>query len=337
MVCILLLGTMTACSQKSDSRKGTTNENTGRKPTPPTAPKKLGPFERHKVLKGHELAITAIAFRPDGKEVATGSYDKTVRIWDVETGKLKQTITGPEEWVSGLVYRFKGERVAASSGDKTIRIWRAKNKWKIRKIVEHNGLHGLAQSPDEKLFATAGFRKGLRIWNANLGDWKHTLKGHTSDVRCVAFSPDGKTVVSGSVDQTVRLWRTATGKEIRVLEGHKDWVTWVGFTPDGKQVLSASRDKTVRLWDAATGQPLRTVLSARYPIRAAALRTDGRVIAVAAGNQVTTWDVATGKMRRLLPWSTRQVTAVAFSPDGTVLAFGGQDNRVQLWRRKPVP
>ena len=169
-----------------------------------------------------------MAFSPDGKRIASGSWDKTICLWDAETGlQLGSPLTGHTGWVTSVAFSPDGKRIASGSYDNTICLWDAET--------------------------------GLQLGSP--------LTGHTEIVTSVAFSPDGKRIASGSNDNTICLWDAETGLQLgSPLTGHTGWVTSVAFSPDGKRIASGSDDKaTVCLWDCPGTEDVVNLCSCNVP------------------------------------------------------------------------
>jgi WD40 repeat protein len=287
-------------------------------------------------LTGHTLPVICVAFCPDGRLIATGSWDTTARLWDPLTGQHVRTLYG---------------RSASRPGPRSL--LRTFRMDKISYDMRHESVTAVAFSPDGRRFVTASASAVLVLWD--VGTWQilHKLKGHTGPILGVAFSPDGGLLATASSDSTARLWDPGTGRALGTLEGHTSGVSGVAFSPDGRLLATASADSTARLWDPVTGQPIR-VLSlghqnseewptdkARSPwsgtggrekVLAVEFSSDGAVLATASSDStVGLWDPVTGRPLGTLEGHTAGVSGLAFSPDGRLLATASFDGTVRLW------
>ncbi|KAM3089323.1 hypothetical protein ACMFMG_000927 [Clarireedia jacksonii] len=275
-------------------------------------------------LEGHTEWVNSVAFSPDGKQIVSGSDDRTVRRWDTATGQqLLPVLEGHTKWVTSVAFSPNGKQIVSGSNDRTIRRWDAVTGQQLLPVLEGHiePVTSVAFSPDSKQIVSGSIDRTVRRWDTATGQQLlPVLEGHIEPVTSVAFSPDSKQIVSGSIDRTVRRWDTATGQQLLpVLEGHTEEVTSVAFSPDSKQIVSGSNNRTIRRWDAATGQQLLPILEGYINgASSVAFSPDGKQIMSRSDDRtIRRWDVATGQ--QLLPaleGYTKAVNSVAFSPDG---------------------
>ena len=203
-----------------------------------------------KVFKGHTDLVYCLSFSPDGRYVVSGSWDTTLRLWDVKKSKCISIFKGHIRGVTCLSFSPDGRYVVSGSLDKTLRLWDVEKAKCIRVFEGHtDGISCFSFGPNGKYVVSGSEDETLRLWDIETGKCIRIFKGHTGPVYCLSFSPDGRYVVSGSGDKTLRLWDVETGKCIRIFEGHTEPVLCLSFSPDGRYVVSGSSDKTLMLWE----------------------------------------------------------------------------------------
>ncbi|KAG9231601.1 putative WD-repeat protein [Amylocarpus encephaloides] len=268
-------------------------------------------------LEGHSSLVSSVAFSPDGKQVVSGSDDRTVQLWDTATGAALQTFEGHSNWVTSVAFSPDGKQVVSGSRDKTVRVWDAVTGVVLQRFKGHRDwVTSVAFSPDGKQVVSGSGDKTVRLWDAARGVALQTPEGHSGSVTSVAFSPDGKQVVSGSSDKTVRLWDAATGAALQTLEGHSGSVNSVAFSPDGKQVVSGSNDRIVRLWDAATGVVLQTLEGHSGSVTSVASSPDGKLLPILRVSNH--WIVEEGINILWLPPGYREASSVTWNRSLTI-------------------
>ncbi|NCS57349.1 MAG: WD40 repeat domain-containing protein, partial [Microcystis aeruginosa G11-04] len=171
-------------------------------------------------LEGHYSYVYSVNFSPDGKTLVSGSWDNTIKLWDVETGQEIRTLKGHDNSVYSVNFSPDGKTLVSGSADNTIKLWNVETGQEIRTLKGHDSsVRSVNFSPDGKTLVSGSGDKTIKLWNVETGQEIRTLKGHDSVVYSVNFSPDGKTLVSGSDDKTIKLWNVETGQEIRTLKG----------------------------------------------------------------------------------------------------------------------
>ncbi|OCQ97838.1 serine/threonine protein kinase [Oscillatoriales cyanobacterium USR001] len=279
-------------------------------------------------------AVGALAFSPDGLTLASGSKDKTIKIWDLATGNLIRSFDGDSSAIWSVAFNSDGTQLVTGSSYWRIMLWNLK-KGELIRTLEHNSVvWSVAISADGKTLFSGSGDKTSKIWNAETGDLVYNLPDHSDHVYSVAISPDGKTLVSGSKDKTITIVDVETGKLIKTIEGHSDAVRAVAISPDGKTLISGSYDTTIKVWNLATGELIRTLTGHSKEVISVAISPDEKTIASGSKDKtIKIWDLNSGVLLNSLTGHSDEVYAVTFSPDSKTIASGGKDNIIKLWRQ----
>ena len=219
-----------------------------------------------------------MALSTDGRILASPSTDKTVRLWDLESGRLLRTL---EHHAGVVCVAWSPDGTTLASGDQwKVCLWNATTGRQIRILGEHGPMvTDVAWSPDGKMLASCSADNTIRLWDPGDGRVLRELREHTQRVEGVAWSPDGRRLCSGSWDDTVRLWDAGTGEAIRTLQGDERDVNCVAWSPDGQHVASGSDDRTVRIWDPETGQQQYVLEGHTAWVSSVSFLDDGRLLA----------------------------------------------------------
>ena len=289
-----------------------------------------------RTLTGHIGIIHSVAFSPDGKRIASGSEDRTIKVWDTESGVELATLKGHTREVWSVAFSPDGKRIASASLDNTIKLWNAESGAELATLKGHaREVWSVAFSPDGKRIASGSEDRTIKVWDAESGAELVTLKGHADLVLSVAFSPDGKRIASACRDQTIKLWNAESWAELVTLRGHTRAVRTVTFSPDGQRVASGCDDKSVRVWDVERGVELATFGHAEIVISVAFSPDGKRIAAGIADRTITLRDVVSGAKLATLKGHANLVASVAFSPDGKRIASGSWDRTIKLWDAEP--
>ncbi len=239
---------------------------------------------------GH--SVKSVVYSPDGRYLASGSRDTTIKIWEVATGKQLRTLTGYYP-VNSVVYSPDGRYLAGGSWNDTIKIWEVATGKELRNLTGYYlPVNSVVYSPDGRYLASGSRDKTIKIWEVATGKQLRTLTGHSDWVLSVAYSPDGRYLASGSYDNTIKIWEVATGKELRTLTGHSSGVHSVVYSPDGRYLASGGDDKTIKIWEVATGKELRTLTGHSSWVSSVVYSPDGRYLASGSGDKtIKIWRV----------------------------------------------
>ena len=254
---------------------------------------KFTEYKLIKTLTGHTHYVYSVSYSPDGRKIISTSEDKTIKIWDANTGSCLQTLTGHTNGVSSVLYSPDGRKIVSASGDKTIKIWDVNTGTCLQTLTGHTDwVLSASYSPDGRKIVSASKDKTIKIWDANTGSCLQTLTGHTDAVESVSYSPDGRKIVSTSWDKTIKIWDANRGKCLQTLKGHTDYVNSASYSPDGRKIVSAADDNTIKIWDANTGSCLQALTEHNNDVYSASFSPDGtKILSASRDGTIKIWRV----------------------------------------------
>ncbi|MBP5974414.1 NACHT domain-containing protein [Brasilonema sp. CT11] len=254
-----------------------------------------------KTLNGHTCEVSTLAFIENG-QIASGSYDRTIRIWDVITGQCLRILRGHTGFIFSLTCSPDGKTLASGSADNTIKLWDIQTGQCLKTLDKHTDwVFSVAWSSNGKILASSDNDGTIKLWDTKTWKCLKTLQGHQSRVYAIAFSPDSQILISGGSDEMIKLWDVKTGNCKLSLPGNTKMVTGVKFSSNGDTIASCSHDRTIKLWDRQTGRCLKTLLGHKHWILGIALHPKGQILASCSQDQtIRLWDVETGECNKVV-------------------------------------
>ncbi|GMI11254.1 hypothetical protein TrLO_g10470 [Triparma laevis f. longispina] len=288
----------------------------------------------HLRLEGHEHGVKGVAISGDGCTIVSASEDKSVRVWDAQTGKQKACLEGHTDFVKSVAISKDAKLAISGSRDNTVRIWSLEGEGKeLKKIDFGKRVEAATFSSDEKSFFAGGGDALLKQFSVDNYELIKEFEGHTHGIYTLETTSDGKHLFSGSQDNTIIVWDVESGEKIRTLEGHTSYVQSVNVTPDNSKIVSASLDKTAKLWELETGKHLHTFEGHSDSVVSVSVHPSGDFIAT--GSKDKTWELWSLHPPYNLLYTSRDshtsfINSVAFSPDGNSLISGSKDKTVNI-------
>ncbi len=298
-------------------------------------------------FKGHASAVRCVAFDPEGLTLASGSSDSTIKIWDLNSGQLLNTLEGHfQNSVFSVAFDFEG-RTLVSGTNKGFIDQRETSRGEVVRALErrcHGTVFSVAFDSQGRWLVGATDHGVIELWDATSGKLLRFLEGHELSVYCLAFDPEGRRLASGGNDKTIKLWDVGRNRLLRTINGHTGTVRSVVFDPTGHTLASGSTDTTIKLWDVKSGEMLRSLNGHTSRVEALAYSCDGTLLASKCrAGTIRIWNCETWKTVAIIPeptFSKWWIPALAFHPSLPLLATAGSEpdapealrsRRVHLW------
>lgn len=284
------------------------------------------------VYRGHTSWVNAVSWSPNSMRIASGSADKTVQVWDAQTGKNAVRYEH-DNFVKAVAWSPNAAYLASTGRDRIVEVQNAATGGIAYAYHRYyRWINAVSWSPDSARLASSSDDETARIFDATTGAQALIYRGHTDKVNAVAFSPNGKRVASGDASGFIQIWDAQTGLRISIYRGHTDQVRALSWSLDGKYVLSASWDHTVQVWNAAKGTHVFTYQQ-QAEMEAVAVSPDGAYVASGGNDKIVSiWKIASGQTIFAYSGHKQPIHSIAWSPDGQMLASGSMDATVRVWK-----
>jgi ankyrin repeat protein/WD40 repeat protein len=296
---------------------------------------RLGKPKKAHLKGGHKRDVNCVTFSADGKTLASGSLDQTIRLWEPSTGKPLARLGGHANGVDCLAFSPDGRYLASREClSNACFLWDLASETHIRTWSGGSGsVFQIAFSPDSRLLAVEADKTAVALVDTEARSEVRRMTGHADEITCTAFHPKGDLLASGSRDLTVRIWEVSSGREVQRFEGHTKVLGSVAFSPDGRLFATGGYDGLISIREVDGWKEVRSILINESAMRSINFSTDGRLAYFIAQHTVQTCDLQSGEVKVLIP-EMGVISSFALSPDKRLAATGHSeydDQRLHVW------
>ncbi|XP_076447302.1 uncharacterized protein LOC143284496 isoform X1 [Babylonia areolata] len=289
-------------------------------------------LERH--FRGHRDTVTSVDFSPVMTQLASGSMDSCLMVWNFKPKMRAYRFVGHKDAVLSVNFSPSGHLVASASRDKTVRLWIPSVKGESTVFKAHTAtVRSVDFSSDGQTLCTASDDKTIKLWTVHRQKFLYSLTQHSNWVRCAKFSPDGRLIVSGSDDKLIKLWDRQTRDCIHTFHEIGGYVNHVDFHPSGTCIASASTDGSVKVWDIRMNKILQHHGAHAGAVSKLSFHSNGNYLLTSSEDgTLKIFDLLEGRIFYTLHGHQGPVTAATFSKNGEFFASGGADEQVLVWK-----
>jgi WD40 repeat protein len=302
-------------------------------------------WELQKTLAAHTDWVRCLSFTPDNQTLISGSFDQSIKLWNMSDGKMLHDLQDHHKGVFALAVSADGQTLASGSWDETIKLWNISSGLLISNLSGHTAsVRSLATSPDNQLLVSGSFDNTVRVWQISTGDLVKTML-HKEPIAAIALNHTGQILASTGDDGLVKLWSLQTGETIAQLTGNSNCICSLAISPNSTTVVAGTVSGSIVLWslDMAKIQnsdPLQKFKAHSGQINACVFHPSGQyLITGSVDGKARIWSQDVGfNLLREKPRKTlrgepgRSVMSAAVSADGKSIAIGGADGTIELWQ-----
>ncbi|GAA6622992.1 WD40 repeat domain-containing protein [Scytonema sp. NUACC26] len=287
------------------------------------------------VLTEHTDSVWSIILSNENQNLVSGSADKTIKIWNLKTGKVQHTLTGHNDVIRSLVFSSDRQNLISADSQGKVRIW----NWQTKQLIKILNicsvpLWSIVMSSDNRTLISGDENGNLIFSDIHTGKILQVIKGHSGRIFSIAISPDGKKLVTGGIDKKIKIWELPTGKLLQTLNGHSDAVRSVTFSPNGQQIASGSWDNTIKIWNLQTGGLLRNLQGHTARVTSITFSTDGKkIISGSIDNTIKVWNLESGQLLYSFTSHSNWILGVTVSSDKIFSA--SKDTTIRIWTLPP--
>ncbi|MEO5358015.1 MAG: protein kinase [Nitrospirae bacterium YQR-1] len=287
-------------------------------------------------FKGHSGAVTSISVDSHSKLLLSGSVDKTIKLWDIETGDLINTFKGFLNGITSVHLSENGLYAMAGTMDRTISFWDVKKGKQIRALKAHEGVvRSVYLSNDCHLALSSGDDRTVKVWDVASGRLIRTYDGHPDPVMAVSLSADNRFFITGCADRKLKLWQMTTANFLDILatyDGHTDVINTIALSLNGKLAVTGSEDMTIRVWDLSAERCIHILEGHTAGVNTVSISADNNfVLSGSNDNSVRLWDIRTETCVRVFKGHQLGINSVLISRHGRQAFSAGDDGEIKLW------
>ena len=285
------------------------------------------------IQNGHSRRVDGILITKDERKFISYSLDNTIKIWEMQEGKLLRTLEGHTNGVKGVQFTKDEKKLISYSLDNTIKIWDIDNGRLLKTLEGHKGeVNGIQLTENERKLISCSQDGSIKIWDMATGKLLKTFEAHKGEIYAIQLTKDEKKLISCSWDGTIKIWEMGNGKLHKILEGHKHNVSGIQLTKNEKKLISYARDKTINIWDLENFKLIKTLEGHTDIISGVQLTKDEKkLISYSWDSTIRVWDMKDGKLLKTLTEHYQGVKEIQLTTDEKRLISSSGDSTIKIW------